>query len=620
MNLRKVLILFAVALVCLLFWRGDTTPRGVPRTMEDPRSRGVPQSAPRETADGVTEAPASRPPQLITSYRGPETDLVERRFLEGRVVWDDGQPVSGARLVLRSSPFDDFTRWIVGNDAVFRSAAASDKDGWFRVEWVRGGFFNLRVEAAHDPWRSALVRVPPIEEPFVIVVPRQGTELVVKLVRAGSGEPIPDTEVEVHLNDGHYVFVENTGPDGRARFRSTPAGPAQVLARPAAGEMISDHAIHIPGIVRIEIGRGLTVQGTVVDDVTELPIADAWFALQTAPRPWALDQRSDAQGRFEIDSLPWDRNVRRTLIVHAEGYAKWEGQIGHPDKDGATQQIQARMVRPATVRLRCIDGNGKPRRRVLVVVRSDRRIPNELVVASDMHSMRSSYDGWVEFFEIAPGETGSVTFWLHGALAHELTFAGLQASEVRELGEIVIEPPQELTGTVRTADGKPATGAMVAVEPHDPRDEQFHALANAVMAPRLGARVGADGRFRVRGLRPGSWDLLVHGGGHPRLLRVAIPVTEGKQTAPLRLQLPAAVPLRGRVVDGTGRGAGNVRVDFMRSRPVAGNLVESVTTDSDGRFAIPGFTRQDEDVPVWVNGNEHTVTPRDGPVEIRLPE
>jgi len=233
MNLRRVLILFAVALVCLLFWRGDSMPRGVPRATEDPPPRAVPESAPSETAEVITEASASRPPQPFTGYGGPESDLVERRFLEGRVVWDDGQPIPGARLVSRSSPFDDFTRWIVGFDAVLISAVASDKDGSFRVEWVPGGFFNLRVETAHEPWRAALVREPPIEDPFVIVVPREGTELVVELVRAGTGEPIPDTEVELRLNDIIWAYVEKTGPDGRVRFRGTPAGPAQVRARPA---------------------------------------------------------------------------------------------------------------------------------------------------------------------------------------------------------------------------------------------------------------------------------------------------------------------------------------------------------------------------------------------------
>ena len=77
-------------------------------------------------------------------------------------------------------------------------------------------------------------------------------------------------------------------------------------------------------------------------------------------------------------------------------------------------------------------------------------------------------------------------------------------------------------------------------------------------APRLGARVGGDGRFRIRGVRPGTWDLLVHAGGHPRLLRVAIAVEAGKTPPSLELALPASVALRGRVVDPSGRGRSGV--------------------------------------------------------------
>ncbi len=130
----------------------------------------------------------------------------------------------------------------------------------------------------------------------------------------------------------------------------------------------------------------------------------------------------------------------------------------------------------------------------------------------------------------------------------------------------------------------------------------------------------AAGRFCIRGVQPGSWDLLVHGGGHARLLRVALPIKGAGTLDDLKLRLPPALSLRGRVVDAQGHAAAGVTVEYMRSHPVSANLTESVRTADDGRFEIPGFTREDEGVSVYVGGQEHKVTPRDGPIEIRLSE
>jgi hypothetical protein len=60
---------------------------------------------------------------------------------------------------------------------------------------------------------------------------------------------------------------------------------------------------------------------------------------------------------------------------------------------------------------------------------------------------------------------------------------------------------------------------------------------------------------------------------------------------------------------------------------VAPNLLERIEADREGRFSIPGFTAEDRDVPLIVSapggsegeGVETEATPRDSPVEIRLP-
>ena len=126
----------------------------------------------------------------------------------------------------------------------------------------------------------------------------------------------------------------------------------------------------------------------------------------------------------------------------------------------------------------------------------------------------------------------------------------------------------------------------------------------------------------MTGLQPGLWDLLVHGGGLPRLLHIGIEVRQGSDSAPLDLRLPEAVALVGRVVNALGTPVPSARVAFQRLHPISSTLLESVETDADGRFSIPAFTRADEDVRLRISQGESAVerkvTPRNGPVVIVL--
>jgi protocatechuate 3,4-dioxygenase beta subunit len=109
-------------------------------------------------------------------------------------------------------------------------------------------------------------------------------------------------------------------------------------------------------------------------------------------------------------------------------------------------------------------------------------------------------------------------------------------------------------------------------------------------------------------------------------LRVGIAVPESGKPEELELRLPVPVALEGRVVDAAGRPVPHASIAFLRSHPVAANLVEETRADAQGRFSVPGFAREDRQVPLRVSAPgeegeavEIQVTPRDGPVEVRLP-
>jgi hypothetical protein len=309
--------------------------------------------------------------------------------------------------------------------------------------------------------------------------------------------------------------------------------------------------------------------------------------------------------------------------VRAAGYAQAEGEIGTPEADGGTEEVVFRLVRPATLTMRCVDGAGRPLLDVVVLAESTYEVA-ERCLGVDRATAETHAPAGRATLELAPGEP-RIECWRAGARVLELDLPALRAGEARDLGNLVMAEAKSLCGTVRTAAGAPAAGAFVVVVPHDDDDTEHDALAVAVIDPRRGDRVDSAGRFEVRGLLPGLWDLLVHGGGHPRLLRVGLAVPEAGEPPALDLRLPEAVKLEGRVVDAAGRPVPGASIAFQRSWPIAPNLVEEVVADGEGRFSIPGFTREDRDVELRVAapGSEASqdvlATPRDGPVEVRLP-
>jgi hypothetical protein len=115
---------------------------------------------------------------------------------------------------------------------------------------------------------------------------------------------------------------------------------------------------------------------------------------------------------------------------------------------------------------------------------------------------------------------------------------------------------------------------------------------------------GTDGSFLIEHLMPGKVSIAVEAHGHaPFLTRLTI--EPGTVNEPRPFQLSEGIAVRGRVVDGTGKGVAGARILAW------GNEENAVVTGEDGTFAIPYMIEGLVDLSVKAEGMaEALLTPR----------
>ena len=113
-----------------------------------------------------------------------------------------------------------------------------------------------------------------------------------------------------------------------------------------------------------------------------------------------------------------------------------------------------------------------------------------------------------------------------------------------------------------------------------------------------GGKTDLNGRYRIHGLRPGTWSLCVYSPRHPPETRHRIHVVvERDRETTADLLVEQGVTLRGQVVDAEGRAVAGARVKARM-----GNH-EPAVTDPNGRFSLPGLP---EEVSVHLDADGKT--------------
>jgi protocatechuate 3,4-dioxygenase beta subunit len=479
----------------------------------------------------------------------------------------DGLALSGATV-----------RVSAGTDAGIERVVRTDALGRYRCEGLPPGPIGMIVapeQEAMTRWEELLLAPGQTLQHDVQV--GAGEPVRGRVLDGRSGAPIEGAEVSAW----HFVYkTVRTDAHGAFEIAGTPGRQIELSARAAGFGQTDVRVLDTREGVELRLAPGRRAIGRVRAWNGEA-LAGAFVAATAYDGSTGValsDTRTcstSVDGRFELTDLRAD--IAHTLIVRASDCGARFESLAAADSD-VIEIGDIVLERAAGLEGRILDAGGTPCVGASVVLRP---IPADAACqfAADLHGRRSvgsDANGRFVFRDLAPGA------WILMLQGAELSpppeqSLRLAAGEFRRGFDLRLGEELSIEGSVG--------------------DEQGHALAGAhvLATPEDGARGGgsrvcdADGRFRIAGLKPGSYRLQVQG---PRPESAScsrfddlrqLHVAAGTRGLELRL-LARSGSIRGRVLDSDGK-------------PLAGAFVfrieqgfppqEFVLSDAQGRFELP---------------------------------
>lgn len=427
----------------------------------------------------------------------PLKGVQEREPLEGRVVTPDGDPVEGARIMVRMrrnlADARD-TRPLDGR--VLEYELASDEQGGFNIKRYEDYVLIDLVLTAEDLGRKV---VTDLRGPLEVVMARPA--VVSGVVRtAGDYSPVAGALVTLRSHRDRRSTV--TGEDGAYGFQGVPAGPALIQV---------SHPEYRPGrhwiqglmprqVYRrdFQLTPGLLVSGRVVDGVTgaALPGSEVLVKDRLSDQTVAVLHAAD-DGTFRLASLEADHPY--CFVAQHEGYARM-AELSTFHGGETMPEVVLELLPPWELGGEVRTTTGQPVAGASVHV----------TASLDGHVVRvqetvSSTSGAFTVGGLDPRATLLVRAYRPGYALRTLT--GLTRASVQP-GLLLVELVDEgfVEGRILDPQGEPVARVMVRVVPLAPD--------GSPSGPGVVAVAGGDGHFSVPGLPPGPVSVTTIAGGY----------------------------------------------------------------------------------------------------------
>jgi Carboxypeptidase regulatory-like domain/PDZ domain len=422
-----------------------------------------------------------------------------------------------------------------------------------------------------------------------------------RVVSAEDGRPVVGAEVTFLAPEG--ATSVHSGPDGRFRLVPSRPGPHQLAAVQAEGyvpfgpewgqspiRLVAPAPAGTPELL-LSLDPEVRLSGRVEAAAGGAPVPGATVSLRATGGQSALlgSDRSwttDAQGAFS-GSAPPDAVV----TARAPGFAPAAEPLRGAGKSRNVVLRLARLPEDAppdrALAGRVVEPSGAPVPDAVVTVGLGRARGRSGVLPPSP----TTTDAQGRFhFESVPPQVG----WIQ-AVAGDLISDRVTVEPGSTEVEITVRPGGVLAGRVLHADGTPSTAFALQLN----RSRRFD-------TSRTLSIVDPDGRFEVRGLNAGTWELqaLARDTGPSERVRVDLPASPGARVEK-DLRLRAGRKLQGVVRDANSHAAvEGARVAMETSPGEDSVLVRTGTfTGPDGRFELEGLP--DSPVSVAVEADRY---------------
>jgi uncharacterized GH25 family protein len=509
----------------------------------------------------------------------------------GRVLVQGGAPLAEARVSLypMTDPLSRARDLRAGIEPEPAARVLTDAAGRYRLDAPHAGLWTVRVEA--KGFAPLAHRLVPLIEPIELSDARLApdTRLRVRVLAPG-GEPIVGAVVTVTGDRGGLAAFRSGG--WKAPWRDGTSGDdGTVELERGEGERVVVQAV-APGWAAVELrgvsgtaatlrpGRGVR-EKLVVHAADGSPVPGVLVTAGSPPLP--LGQTGDD------GSLP--------LSLEAAALT----EIGLLAEDG--RRLETRLQPAAAT------GDGEPAARTLVL--PERSIVTGRLIDADT---RRAIRGGVVWDPENP--LGAVTtersggFALSGSAGDRMEMTAgapgyLQAHgrdfqfDGRPGPTLALHAGAAIEGRVLDPDGEPVEGAEITVQEKQPPGMMRIEIGGSRMEPRN--RSNSRGAYRVSPLDPDkSWTVKVRADGFAPAEATVRGIEPLRTRSGVDVTLSRGHTVRGRIVDGAGRGIRDATVEIepapqrhgMRGiRMMGGGAPEPVvgSSDDDGRFEIAGL-------------------------------
>lgn len=612
MNRPRLLIVLAAVLLAAVLLGTLARPRHGGRAA--PPATPAALAAGNATAArdaGTTAAPgAGDAMRSALAFAEPAPAGSAAALLTGTVRDPTGAPVAGARVQVTRRAADEYGLLdrTYAREAVAVATVATGADGSYRVPLPprRPHRVHVTADGFAPAFRDGACAGSQLD---VVLEPPAALEGIV--LRADDRSPVAGARVH-GWRQGHLgatpLFDGHTGPDGRFRFDGLSPGPCtfDVAPRDLGGPRWQEADLRAGGTVAVEIlvPPGVDVRGTVVDDLTSLPVAGAIV------REGGVGRRvhTDVQGRFALPGF--NRRAHLAVEVDADGYAPTEVLVAvRGTADEVRTGITVRLRRGRRAHGRVFDTAGRPLGNVYVAATASEH--REQLQHTDWVATRSDADGAFALTPLRPDLEHTLFLRAegHATMVYDFPVGELQHADL-DLGSFRMERPGGLAGRLVDEREEPLAGREVTLSGWN-RD-RFRDRPPAARHRSIDGYVGerqavtdAAGRFAFDDLAAGDYEVASRRMDSHSSVTVAVALEPGEVVGGVTLTVPRGLSIAGTVATGDG---GPLPTCYLSIDPEDGQDCNGdLEVDRDGGFRARGLLAGSYRLTAYPYANEGDV-------------